>query len=91
MGYPIADLGHVASNDREIDLAAILADISVALARARHGVEDAKGISRTTKAAFVCGARTRKGTPCQAKPMPGRRRCRNQGGATRDHAKTWSR
>jgi hypothetical protein len=27
-----------------------------------------------------CGAKTRKGTPCQCKPMPGKRRCRNHGG-----------
>lgn len=27
-----------------------------------------------------CGARTRKGTPCQCKPLPGKRRCRLHGG-----------
>ena len=29
----------------------------------------------------MCGARTRSGTPCDRAPEPGRRRCRNHGGA----------
>lgn len=29
-----------------------------------------------------CGARTRRGTPCQARPMPGKRRCRHHGGCS---------
>lgn len=28
-----------------------------------------------------CGARTRKGTPCQALALPGKKRCKNHGGA----------
>ncbi|PWE31290.1 hypothetical protein DDZ14_13650 [Maritimibacter sp. 55A14] len=28
----------------------------------------------------ICGARTRAGTPCQARVVPGRRRCRMHGG-----------
>lgn len=28
----------------------------------------------------LCGAKTRKGEPCRAKPVPGRTRCRNHGG-----------
>ncbi|WP_354540881.1 HGGxSTG domain-containing protein [Roseovarius sp. MBR-6] len=27
-----------------------------------------------------CGAETRKGTPCRAKPLPGKRRCKFHGG-----------
>lgn len=29
-----------------------------------------------------CGAKTRKGTPCQCKPMPNKRRCKYHGGAS---------
>jgi hypothetical protein len=29
-----------------------------------------------------CGARTRKGAPCQAQPVPGKRRCKLHGGAS---------
>nr|WP_304518562.1 HGGxSTG domain-containing protein [Celeribacter sp. PS-C1] len=29
-----------------------------------------------------CGARTRKGAPCKAKPMPGKSRCKFHGGAS---------
>ncbi len=28
----------------------------------------------------ICGARTRKGTPCKAKALPGKKRCRFHGG-----------
>lgn len=28
----------------------------------------------------ICGARTRKGTPCQCQPVPGKRRCKLHGG-----------
>lgn len=30
----------------------------------------------------ICGAKTRKGTPCQRPPVPGRTRCKLHGGAT---------
>ncbi|WP_428849225.1 HGGxSTG domain-containing protein [Thetidibacter halocola] len=30
----------------------------------------------------MCGARTRKGTPCRAKSEPGKRRCRFHGGCS---------
>lgn len=29
-----------------------------------------------------CGAKTRKGTPCERKPVPGRERCLNHGGCS---------
>ncbi|MDF1856491.1 HGGxSTG domain-containing protein [Pseudooceanicola sp.] len=34
----------------------------------------------TTRANWRCGARTRKGTPCRARAMPGKTRCRFHGG-----------
>lgn len=47
--------------------------------RARGGVLG-PGIRRA--GSQRCGARTRKGTPCRAKPMPGKTRCRFHGGAS---------
>lgn len=43
------------------------------ITRARGGV-----LQRTGN----CGARTRKGTPCRAKPLPGKSRCKFHGGAS---------
>ena len=34
------------------------------------------------KVQLKCGARTRKGTPCQCKPIPRKRRCKFHGGAS---------
>jgi hypothetical protein len=30
----------------------------------------------------ICGARNRKGVPCQCAPLPGKRRCKFHGGAS---------
>lgn len=45
--------------------------------RARDGVLSHHGILRGPKR---CGAKTRKGTPCHAKPIPGKARCKFHGG-----------
>ena len=45
--------------------------------RAGGGVLGGTGISSPPKS---CGARTRKGTPCRAKALPGKRRCKFHGG-----------
>ena len=51
-------------------------DRLLALLRA-HMVREA---ARRTRLRVICGAKTRKGTPCRAKSEPGRRRCRFHGG-----------
>lgn len=71
-------------------------DANVSSTRARHGVmsysamdaimkEQAHLLSdrlakRLWNARVTCGAKTRKGTPCRAKSMPGKRRCKLHGG-----------
>ena len=45
--------------------------------RARHGVLDDPGVLCPPK---KCGAKTRRGTPCQMKAVPGKNRCRLHGG-----------
>lgn len=35
---------------------------------------------RATKRRVICGAKTRKGTPCRCKSLPGKRRCKFHGG-----------
>lgn len=47
------------------------------LLRARDGVLSGQGNLSAPKR---CGAKTRKGTPCRAKPLPGKRRCKFHGG-----------
>jgi hypothetical protein len=52
-----------------------------AVMRARSGVLEATDLSRITRARdHRCGAKTRKGRPCRAKPLPGKRRCKFHGG-----------
>jgi hypothetical protein len=54
--------------------------------RAKELREDREELRRVIQTLAVlvpmlrCGARTRKGSPCQCKPMPGKRRCRLHGG-----------
>jgi len=51
------------------------------LTRARGGVlvkTDLPAV--TTRGNWRCGARTRKGTPCRARALPGQKRCRFHGG-----------
>ena len=49
------------------------------VARARGGV--LVGFEEQAHARpVICGARTRKGTECKAKPLPGKSRCRFHGG-----------
>lgn len=49
--------------------------------RARGGVLTETDLPAvTTRRSWRCGARTRKGTPCQAKAMPGKTRCKFHGG-----------
>ena len=71
-------------------------DFSDYYARARHGVLDRNtendvinrfftGSTRATllrisNRRVICGAKTRKGTPCKAKSEPGKKRCRLHGG-----------
>ncbi|WP_333869816.1 helix-turn-helix transcriptional regulator [Cypionkella sp.] len=43
--------------------------------RARHGL-----LAFTKGTSGKCGARTRKGTPCRCKPIPGKKRCKLHGG-----------
>uniref|UniRef100_UPI00406CDA23 HGGxSTG domain-containing protein n=1 Tax=Phaeobacter sp. PT47_59 TaxID=3029979 RepID=UPI00406CDA23 len=45
--------------------------------RARGGVLGSAGAQTFSK---QCGARTRKGTACRSRPIPGKRRCRFHGG-----------
>ncbi|MEY8801666.1 HGGxSTG domain-containing protein [Leisingera sp. XS_AS12] len=45
--------------------------------RARNGVLDTPDFQVASKR---CGARTRKGAACRARPIPGKRRCRFHGG-----------
>jgi transcriptional regulator with XRE-family HTH domain len=47
--------------------------------RARGGLLPQQGISLRPKR---CGAQTRKGTPCRAKALPGKTRCKFHGGAS---------
>ncbi|WP_281277649.1 helix-turn-helix domain-containing protein [Thalassobius vesicularis] len=47
--------------------------------RARDGVLATTSRPQTK---HLCGAKTRKGAPCQAKAMPGRKRCKFHGGAS---------
>lgn len=48
-------------------------------ARARHGVL-IKIPQNSSKRRVVCGAKTRKGTTCKCKSIPGKRRCKFHGG-----------
>lgn len=50
--------------------------------RARGGVLADKGKSSLKGPRKRCGAQTRKGTPCRAKALPGRTRCKYHGGAS---------
>lgn len=55
--------------------------ISSTLTRARGGVlAETDKSSITTRGKRRCGAKTRKGTPCRAKPLPDKTRCRFHGG-----------
>ncbi|MFD0982561.1 HGGxSTG domain-containing protein [Tropicimonas aquimaris] len=71
-------------------------DFRTPIARTRHGVLDRKAETRHLNRLYsgskdstltsannqrrICGARTRKGTPCRAKSEPGKKRCRLHGG-----------
>ncbi|MCU9846693.1 helix-turn-helix domain-containing protein [Defluviimonas sp. WL0024] len=57
--------------DREPELAAIDRYFAGALRRR---------LRRMVNRRVICGAKTRKGTPCRAKSEPGRKRCRFHGG-----------
>nr|WP_297781307.1 HGGxSTG domain-containing protein [uncultured Roseovarius sp.] len=49
--------------------------------RARYGVLEATDLSRITCGRDRrCRAKTRKGKPCRAKPLPGKSRCKFHGG-----------
>ncbi|MCR9140134.1 MAG: helix-turn-helix domain-containing protein [Alphaproteobacteria bacterium] len=48
--------------------------------RARGGVLGNKSRSIAWRGKLICGAKTRKGTPCQAKALPGKKRCKYHGG-----------
>lgn len=52
------------------------------IARARGGVLGRATLSRAAWPPVFCGARTRKGTPCRAKALPGKKRCKFHGGAS---------
>lgn len=47
--------------------------------RARHGVL-LYPVRKSPVTHSFCGAKTRKGTPCRAKPIPGKARCKFHGG-----------
>ena len=51
-------------------------EFSRTVTRARHGVWGRTSFVSPKK----CGARTRQGTPCEMKPVSGKRRCRLHGG-----------
>jgi transcriptional regulator with XRE-family HTH domain len=48
--------------------------------RARGGVLGDKSRSQGLHSKSICGAKTRKGTPCRAKALPGKKRCKYHGG-----------
>lgn len=50
--------------------------------RARDWVLDFADKLQVSARPKTCGARTRKGTPCRARAMPGRKRCKFHGGAS---------
>lgn len=52
---------------------------SLGATNARDGLLPRRGISSVHNR---CGARTRKGTPCRAKALPGKTRCKFHGGAS---------
>jgi len=51
-----------------------------ARARARFGVLEESNTMAEKLIQAICGALTRKGNPCQAKPVPPTKRCRMHGG-----------
>ncbi|MCJ1900966.1 helix-turn-helix transcriptional regulator [Paracoccus versutus] len=51
-----------------------------ALAEAQLAAFKAREAARAGKRRVICGAKTRKGTPCKAKSIPGKRRCKFHGG-----------
>ena len=53
-----------------------LLTLSGSNARLKHAEQDLKAVRRYQR----CGAKTRKGTPCQCAPEPGRDRCTKHGG-----------
>jgi hypothetical protein len=52
------------------------------IARARWGGVLEPPSTLSPLRAIVCGAKTRKGQPCQAKAIPGKMRCKFHGGAS---------
>ena len=54
--------------------------ISPDFARARGRVLVGTSDDHQQSCPVICGARTRKGTPCKAKAVPGKTRCRFHGG-----------
>lgn len=50
--------------------------------RARKGVLSKTGYIGPSRVQHACGAKTRKGTPCRAKALPGKTRCKFHGGCS---------
>ncbi|WP_319825926.1 HGGxSTG domain-containing protein [Thalassovita sp.] len=55
---------------------------NVTTTRAWDRVLSKVGYFRPSQAQRRCGAKTRKGTPCRAKSLPGKKRCKFHGGAS---------
>jgi hypothetical protein len=65
------------------DESGVAAGVSASTTRARDFGKPA-GVSGPVRAPArkACGARTKAGTPCQSKPLPGKTRCKWHGGAS---------
>ena len=80
----LPDISRLSAGARAMDgsytSAAVEAAVEAALARERIRIQE-RDAQRLARLRVICGAKTtRKGTPCQNKSVPGRKRCKFHGG-----------